>query len=268
MPTASANGIDIEYVRSGAGPRLLFIGGSGQTLASSRPMVEPFTRSFDVVVYDQRGLGDTSKPPGPYTMADYAADAAGLLDGLEWASARVAGVSFGGMVAQELAVTWPERVERLALLCTSPGGDGGSSYPLHDLELLAPDERARRAVELLDTRFTPEYLASHPADDALAGYILERESSTPGEEQRRGMSEQLAARSHHDVFDRLPRISCPTLVACGRYDGIAPPANGAAIAAQIPGSELREYEGGHAFFAQDPDAFTDVMSFLAGDTDG
>ena len=74
-------------------------------------------------------------------MADYAADAAALLDHVGWDTCRVVGVSFGGMVAQELAVTSPERVERLALLCTSPGGASGASYPLHELAALPTDER-------------------------------------------------------------------------------------------------------------------------------
>jgi pimeloyl-ACP methyl ester carboxylesterase len=268
MQTAPANGIDVAYERSGEGPHLLFVGGSGQTLATSAPMVQPFASSFDVVVFDQRGLGASSKPPGPYTMADYAADAAGLLDHLGWQSARVAGVSFGGMVAQELAVTWPERIERLALLCTSAGGAGGASYPLHELEALLPGERAERATELLDTRFTPSWLDEHPNDRALADFILQRESEERSPEEQRGMSEQLAARSKHDVFDRLPRITCPTLVACGRFDGIAPPANGAAIAGQISGAEVRVYDGGHAFFVQDPSAYTDVQAFLGGDGPG
>jgi 3-oxoadipate enol-lactonase len=73
---------------------------------------------------------------------------------------------------------------------------------------------------------------------------------------------QLQARAGHDVFDRLPRIISPTLVASGRFDGIAPPANGAAIASQIPGAELRRYDGGHGFFVQDPTAIPAVIDFL------
>ena len=263
MPTARVNGIDLYYEREGNGPRLLFLCGSGQTLATSALMLAPFIAAFDVAAHDQRGLGRTSIPPGPYTMADYAADAAGLLDHLGWETCRVVGVSFGGMVAQELAVTWPERVERLALLCTSPGGAGRASYPLHELATLPPAERAPRAVELLDTRFTPEWLDTHPSDRALADFIMQRETSTRSSDEVRGSTEQLGARSHHDVFDRLPRISSPTLVACGRYDGIAPPANSEAIAAQVPGADLRMYDGGHAFFAQDPSALPDVIGFLS-----
>ena len=91
-----------------------------------------------------------------------------------------------------------------------------------------------------------------------------RRSETKTAEQLRGEALQLEARSRHDVCDRLARITCPTLVACGRFDGIAPPSNGEAIAARVPGAELRLYDGGHAFFAQDPAALPDVISFLAG----
>ena len=106
-------------------------------------------------------------PEGPYSMADYAADALGLMDHVGWASCRVVGVSFGGMVAQELAVTAPDRVERLALVCTSPGGIGGASYPLHELTSLSDEERTAISVPLLDTRFNPEWLAEHPLDAAI-----------------------------------------------------------------------------------------------------
>ena len=120
----------------------MFLNGSGSTLETSALLIKPFTERFDVAAHDQRGLGRTSIPPGPYTMADYAADAAALLDHLGWDRCRVVGVSFGGMVAQELAVTAPDRVERLALCCTSPGGAGGASYPLHELRRSRPTERA------------------------------------------------------------------------------------------------------------------------------
>ena len=122
MPTFHANGIDIYFERSGSGPPLLFLNGSGSTIATSALLIAPFAARFDVAAHDQRGLGKTSIPPGPYSMAEYAADAAALLDHLEWERCAVFGVSFGGMVAQELAVTWPERVDRLVLACTSPRG--------------------------------------------------------------------------------------------------------------------------------------------------
>ena len=258
-----ANGIDIYVERRGTGPRVLFLNGSGQTLAGMAPLLGILAGRFDLVAHDQRGLGRTAVPPGPYAMADYAADAAAVLDHVGWDGCRVVGISFGGMVAQELAVTWPDRIERLALLCTSPGGVGTASYPLHELDGLADDERAATYLRILDTRFTPEWLAAHDGDRALVASMTARRATERPPEQRRGEREQLEARRHHDVVDRLGAVTCPTLVACGRYDGIAPPANSEAIAARIPGAELRTYEGGHAFVAQDPAAIPEVMGFLA-----
>ncbi|MDQ1474988.1 MAG: hypothetical protein QOE62_217 [Actinomycetota bacterium] len=266
IPTISANGIDLYYERRGTGPRLLFLNGSGATLASSSLLLDPFTARFDVVAHDQRGLGNTEVPAGPYTMSDYAADATALLDAVGWDRCRVVGVSFGGMVAQELAVTAPERVERLALCCTSPGGVGGASYPLHELASRPVAERAEIGTRLLDTRFDREWLASHPGDRGLAEMMAARRAdSDKSADELRGETEQLRARAGHDVCDRLHLVSAPTLIAGGRYDGIAPRANSEAIATRVPHADLRLYEGGHAFFAQDPKALPEILDFLAGD---
>jgi pimeloyl-ACP methyl ester carboxylesterase len=262
MPMVALNGIDIYYERSGSGPRLLFLNGSGASLARSRVMIDPYAAHFDLAAHDQRGLGQTSVPPGPYTMGDYAADAAAFMDHLGWERCRVIGVSFGGMVAQELAVTWPERIERLALVCTSPGGDH-ASYPLHRLAGLEAGERQAAMLGLLDTRFTPDWLAAHQGDRQLVEGLASMGAVTKTHDQLRGEREQLLARSHHDVVDRLDRITATTLVASGRYDGIAPLANGEAIAARIPGAELRVYEGGHVFMVQDPRAHFELIAFLA-----
>jgi len=263
MPTIVANGIEIYYERRGSGPRLLFFNGSGATLAGSGPLIWSFADCFDVAAHDQRGLGRTAIPMGPYSMADYAADAAALLDHLGWSTCRVIGVSFGGMVAQEFAVTWPARVERLALVCTSPGGAGGASYPLHELALQPEAERNAIGLRILDTRFTPEWLAEHPADRALVEIMAARRGDAKSDQQRRGESEQIEARRHHDVSSRLSRITCPTMVACGRYDNIAPLSNGEWIAAHVTGAELRVYDGGHVFFLQDSRAIPDLVAFLA-----
>lgn len=267
MPTARLNGIDIYFEHSEAAdrPHLLLINGSGATLAGSGPLVKAFGRGFDLLAHDQRGLGRTSVPSGPYAMAQYAADAAALADYLGWRSYRVVGISFGGMVAQELAVTFPERIERLALVCTSPGGAGGSSYPLHTLADLPASERAAIGVRILDQRFTPEWLAEHPDDRTFASVMGQRGGTDKPADVVRGETLQLEARSHHDVWDRLSNIDCPTLVASGRYDGIAPLSNGEAIASRIPGAQLSVYAGGHAFFVQDPAAFPDIIDFLLGD---
>lgn len=260
---ARLNGIDVYYEQRGSGPRLLFLNGSGSSIESSGVIIDGLATGFEVLVHDQRGLGRTEVPSTAATMADYATDAKALLDHVGWSSCRVVGISFGGMVAQELAVTWPGLVERLALLCTSPGGEGGSSYPLHELGELPDDEAAAKAVQLLDTRFSPEWLASHPKDRGLVEYFAEQTGAPKTDAARRGAAVQLGARRDHDVCARLGAITCPTFVAAGRFDGIAPVANSQAIVDRVPGAELRVYDGGHAFLVQDARAFPDVLGFLA-----
>ena len=109
MPFAEVNDIELYYEQAGnaeSGRKLLFISGSGSDLRSApSPAAGPLGRDFEILAFDQRGLGQSAKPERDYTMADYAADAIALMDHVGWPSARVYGVSFGGMVAQELAVT-------------------------------------------------------------------------------------------------------------------------------------------------------------------
>ena len=264
MPTALVNGIEVYFEEHGRGPRLLFLNGSGATLTTSRLLIDPFTDRFDTVAHDQRGLGRTAIPPGPYRMADYPRDAAALLDHLGWSTCRMVGVSFGGMVAQELAVTWPERVERLALCCTSPGGAGGSSYPLHELVAVPADEHAAVMTTLLDTRFTPAWLAEHHGDRQLVATLAARGGTPKPAAVLRGEAEQLAARLGHDVFDRLPAIDCPTLVASGRYDSDRAARERGGDRGTDPDAQLRVYDGGHAYFVQDAAALPDLLDFLSG----
>ena len=191
-------------------------------------------------------------------MAQYAADAIALADHLGWKSFNVLGISFGGMVAQELAATYPDRVNRMVLCCTSPGGDGGSSYPLHELASLESAIRAERSLGLSDTRFNDQWFVDHPEDE-----IYRRPAVVTSEaEKRRGELAQLEARRHHDVWNRLSNVTAEVLVASGTFDGIAPPANGQAIASRIATSEYREYNGGHMFFIQDRQALRDIVEFL------
>ncbi|MFK0168773.1 alpha/beta fold hydrolase [Streptomyces sp. NPDC090306] len=239
-------GLDFAYERLGSGPPLLFLNGSGTTLAEVTPLLGLLAEDFEVVGFDQRGIGRTGLPGGPYTMADLAADALAVADGLGWRRFRLLGVSFGGMVAQELAVTAPERVERLALLCTSSGGAGGSSYPLHTLADLDEDERERVSARLFGTP---------PGHRRPAAGVAAAE----------GAALQLAARAGHDAFDRLPRIACPTFVASGSQDLVAPPERGAALAGRIPGAVARVFEGGHLFLIEDPDALPELLRFLLGE---
>ena len=182
MPTASVNGVDLYFEVRGSGPRLLLFNGSGTSVATSAPLIDRFAAEFEVLVHDHRFLGRSTVPSEPPTLADWAADGAALLDHLGWPSANVFGISFGGMVALEFAVTWSQRVERLAVACTSAGGEGGSSYPLHTIADLPPAEQDRLRLHLADSRYTPEFLAAHPFEERRACFPCIRFSRVPRRE--------------------------------------------------------------------------------------
>jgi 3-oxoadipate enol-lactonase len=262
---AVANGIELYYEVAGTGERLLFISGTGADLRRQPRMTDgSLFDSFELLQYDQRGLGRSAVPPGPYTMADYGDDAAALLEALSWDDCLVLGVSFGGMVAQELAIRHPERVRRLVLACTSSGGRGGASYPLHELLDLDPEVRLARQLELLDTRWDATWREANPdmVRTLREGFQLSDPASV---DANSGPRLQLEARRHHDTTAQLGAIHCPTLVCGGRYDGIAPPANSEFLASAIPGARLEMFDGGHVFMIQDAAAFPAMIDFLRGD---
>ena len=265
MSRARVGEVELTYEVHGRGPRLLLVSGTGGDLRDRPGIFDgPLVDSFEIAAYDQRGLGRSSVPPGPYTMADYAEDAAGLLDVLSWDDALVMGISFGGMVAQELALRHPARVRRLVLACTSSGGAGGSSYPLHELAALPAQTRLRRQLELTDTRFDAAWRAANPEAWASLLRLMEARGAAGRDEPGRaeGAARQLEARRHHDTWDRLGRITSPTLVCAGRYDAIAPPANAEHLASAIGGARLELFEGGHLFLLQDPTAWPAIRAFL------
>ena len=144
MPHLPVRDIDVCFERSGSGPALLAISGSRGDLRRKPNLLEsPLAKAFDVVAYDQRGLGRTSKPDKPCSMADYADDAAALMQAVGLERAFVVGVSFGGMVALELALRYPEQVSRLVLCCTSAGGAG-------DLPTRSTNSRTSRPTSVRD----------------------------------------------------------------------------------------------------------------------
>jgi len=246
MPFVAVRDLQIYYEIRGTGPRLFIISGTGGDLRRSPSFFDlPIARNFEILAFDQRGLGQTSKPDIPYTMADYAADAEGLLKVLGWDRCSVMGISFGGMVAQEFALRYPHRVEKLVLACTSSGGTGGASYPLHKLADLPIDEYVRRTLVLSDTRRDEAWLAANPErfqsliDITQAG--MQVGANEPGHQV--GARHQLEARVEHDAYERLPALSLPVYICGGCYDGIATPANLNALQKQIPGSRLEPFKG-------------------------
>lgn len=263
MPFLRTSALNIHYRVRGAGPRLLFISGTSSDLRRHPNAFDtPLGNYFELLGYDQRGLGQTETPPGPYSMADYADDANALLTELGWWQCHVIGHSFGGMVAMELAINYPDRVHKLVLSATSSGGAGGNSYPVETLAELEPAERLSTFIALADTRKSKAWQDANPdAYQELAKQVLEQFSGNePGESE--GSRLQLAARKRHNVSGRLAKVTAPTLVASGKYDGIAPPENMEALAEAIPNAALRYFEGGHFFLHDDPGAYTTVVDWL------
>jgi 3-oxoadipate enol-lactonase len=265
MPTCELGGLTVYFEQAGTGERLLLISGTGGDLRNQPKVFEtPLAAHFEILAYDQRGLGQTSIPEGPYTMADYGNDAAALLDARGWDSCLVVGISFGGMVAQELAIRHPDRVRRLVLACTSSGGAGGASIPFDELATLEGEARVQRQIEMMDNRWDAARREERAAEyqmmvQAMSGHLRAGEQGT---DAARGAALQLDARRGHDTWDRLETISCPTLVCGGRFDGIAPSANSERMAQRIPGAELALFDGGHGFLWQDPAAFPRLLAFL------
>ncbi len=265
MPVAKLPAIELYYERAGEGSPLLFISGTGGDLRAKPNVFDgPLAKAFDLVGYDQRGLGRSAKPDVDYTMADYADDAAALMDHLGWKSAKVMGASFGGMVAQELVLRHPDKVERLVLACTSPGGAGGASYPFHDVQHLKGEERARFLLPVSDTRRDAAWAEANPEAHAqfIAMGASDPHAGEPGREM--GARRQLEARAGHDTWDRLDQIKCPVMIAAGKYDGVALPQSQHNLAGRIAGSELRFFEGGHMFMIQDRTATPAMIEFLKG----
>lgn len=269
MPFIAAGSIDIYYERVGSGPRLLFISGTGGDLRLRPNVLDgPFPKHFDMLAYDQRGLGRSAKPDRPYSMSEYAEDAVNLMAAIGWGSALVVGVSFGGMVAQELAINHPHVVEGLVLACTSPGGEGGASYPLHTLIGMSREERARHMIPISDTRHDAAWAAANPeAYEQLVAFAA-NDPYADEPDREMGARRQLEARAAHDTWDRLDQIRCPTLICAGKYDGIALPETQEKMASRIRGAELRFFEGGHLFMLQDRTALPAMISFLKGEDAG
>jgi 3-oxoadipate enol-lactonase len=265
MPLVQVRDIEVHYELHGEGSRVVMISGTGGDLRHNPLRGQGILEQHhEVLTYDQRGLGQTSKPDVPYSMADYADDAAALMDALGWERAHVIGTSFGGMVAQHLAIRHPGRVDRLVLACTSSGGVGGSSYDLLQLDGLTAEERVMRWLPLLDTRTDmstdpptlPESLL------AIAPLLGSLGQPPDGPVAVMGAHRQLVARNTHDVWDALPGVAAPTLVIGGRHDGQAPPENSERLASRIPGARLVFCDGGHAFLLQDPTAWPTIVAFI------
>ena len=261
MPVAALDGLELYYEERGSGPPLLLVPGIPAIASDWAPLAERLSGARHVVAYDNRGSGRSSVTAGPYTTAQLAADAVTLLDSLGIDRADVFGASLGGMIAQEIALRWPERVERLALGCTHCGTEHSPPMPRETGRAFAleTDDWALRMRKLVGFAF------AEGADPELLRRFIAKKSADV--QDMAGYRAQIAAVLAHDTYDLLPQLDRPTLILTGDDDRVIPGASSEVLHERIPGSRLEVMPGaGHLFFVERPDDTVRVLeAFLSAE---
>jgi 3-oxoadipate enol-lactonase len=261
MPTAAVNDAVLYYEEWGAGPPLLLIAGIPAVVSDWEPLASSLADSYRVIAYDNRGSGGSSVTPGPYSTAQLADDAAGLLDAVGIERAHVFGMSLGGMIAQELALRHPDRVEGLVLGCTHAGTRHAERQPRHTVRAFAmeTEDWPARMQALAPLAFR------HGAEEEFVRRFVAKKSKDV--QNPEGYAAQIAAALGHDTYDRLPDIAAPTLVITGDDDQVIPAASSLPLQERIPGATLHVVRGaGHLFFLERPAETERVLrGFLAGE---
>ena len=266
MPKARVNGVNVSYKVEGRGePLVLIMGFAGPRMGWIFQRLA-FRKCFQVITFDNRGVGSSDKPSGPYSMRTMADDTIGLMDHLGIDKAHILGVSMGGMIAQEVAINYPERVRKLVLGCTFARIDdlGGHSADYQKAlglgEGSSTDElRAIPLRKVLSAVFSLAFnswlckMSMVPVSKVYARFMATE-----------GVAAQLEAILGHNTLDRLHMIKAPTLVITGTQDRLIRPGSSEAIANRIPNARLVGVEGGsHAFFVEMRSRFNrEVLDFL------
>jgi 3-oxoadipate enol-lactonase len=251
MEHAHINGINIAHELGGAGTPMVMIHGAQGDQTMFAGLAATFRPRFKVLTFDQRGSGLSDKPDMPYSVAMLADDTAALMDHLGFADAHIIGVSMGGMVAQEFALRHARKVRSLVLGCTTPGGPksiraSGLATSAYSTREMSAEERGRALAE---AAFTKGYIARHPE---LISAMIELRRQRPIDPV--GFARRMEALQTFDTYDRLPQISCPTLVITGKDDALIPRENSRLIASRIPGARLKIIEpAGHCFWLEQPE---------------
>jgi pimeloyl-ACP methyl ester carboxylesterase len=256
-------GVRLAYEVRGDGAPVLLVHGLGYGRWGWEPVADSVAEDFLVVLFDNRGIGASDVPRGPYTVRALAEDAVAVLDAAGVERAHVVGTSLGGMVAQELALSFAERVDRLVLACTTPGGLGSYPMPAQTVALML--EAPGLPVEVALRRFVENALA--PGTVAERPELVERiyalRLANPLD--LAGWQAQAAAGTTFDALARLGAIAAPTLVVTGTDDNVVDPRNSELLARRIRGALLERLPGtGHLFFWEEPERFSRLVTeFLA-----
>ncbi len=239
MPTVHVNGIDLYYEQHGVGPDVLLIAGLGAHTGDWARQVPALARHFRVTAFDNRGCGRSSAPDEPTSIRQMAEDAIALMDALGIGRAHVVGSSMGGEIAQELAIAFPQRVDRLVLMATTAGG-----YWAHVVETEQRPVDLRRLV--LRLRGLARQLRRRLRALAARRSGRGAQPPEPPPASAHGLRRQQEAAAAFDAHGRLHRITAPTLVLAGSRDQVAPVAAAEELARGIPGARLVVLRGaGH-----------------------
>ena len=262
MPKQKVNGIEIYYETHGGGGPLVLIMGLRRNAEWWYRQIPPLSKHFKVLVFDNRGAGRTDKPKMDYSIRLFADDTAGLMEALGIREANILGVSMGGYIAQELTLNYPNRVKRLVLGCTGPGGERAVLASPERLkkftanEGLTPEEILKKDMDIY---FSDEYIKKNQEKMEEFVEISLRYYQPPDAFER-----QFAACLRHDTVKRLSRIHVPTLILSGDDDPLVPPENSRILKELIPHAELNFFHScRHCFFIEQDEATNQkVTDFL------
>jgi pimeloyl-ACP methyl ester carboxylesterase len=265
MPYAQLHGLKFYYETLGSGPPLVMIMGLGAHAGWWEPQtIDALACEHRILIFDNRDSGRSSLAPAPYSLRDMADDTLALMHCVGMERAHVLGASMGGMIAQELVLSRPDRVDKLVLACTSPGQAFGTPPTPKAMEGLMVDRGAltpEKAIELLvGVLFSPAWVAANKARLPEAAAKL---GAYPISEE--GYRRQLLAISGFEAGRRLRDVQAPTLILHGTADPLVPVENAKALAELIPGAKVELFEGcAHGFLSEQPEKFTElVRGFLA-----
>jgi 3-oxoadipate enol-lactonase len=260
MPHATADGARLYWEEHGAGDPLLLIMGLGATLEWWARVTPTLAARYRTILLDNRGVGRSDVPPGPYSIPQMADDAAAVMNAAGVDTAHVFGASMGGMIAQELALRHPSRVRSLILGCTACGGAQVVPAGREVGAKLSARASMTRAEAMW--AMVPHIFDAGTPRDMVAEDIATRLKSTVTND---GYFAQLQAiRAWSGTHDRLGTIAMPTLVIHGESDELVPPENGRIVARAIPGSQLVMIPHASHIFLTDQfqAASTAILNFL------
>jgi pimeloyl-ACP methyl ester carboxylesterase len=232
MSVAESGGVRIAYESRGEGEPLVMIHGLGYDRHGWGPLPDLLAVDFRVVLIDNRGVGESDVPDGPYAVSQMAADVAAVLDDAGVAETNVLGVSLGGYIAQEFTLTYPERVRKLVLASTAPGGPRSHPMPAAGMEAFGrfPTMEREAGLRLMVENSLGEHGVRERPElvEEIYRYRLERAPSIAG------WQAQAYAGATFDAYDRIGSIDVPTLVLQGGADTVVDPRNAELLVELIP----------------------------------